>query len=953
MESTVRDILKKAWPEWEIEKVIGTGAFGAVYQAVRNDIAGVSHAAIKVVTIPKSEEEIEAIRAEGYSPAQTVEYFQKVVQDYTSEIKLLDSVKGYTNIIAIDDYKIIQSEDRMLWHILIRMELLNKIDFRSMNEEDMIRLGIDICSALDVCRKKNIIHRDIKPDNILVNDIGNYKLGDFGVARCLEKTKGQLSVKGTPNFMAPEIYKAELKETDIDAAVRADIYSLGLVLYWIGNDSRLPFMPEKQIPSPTDRETAFMQRINGEQLPRLEKISPELQQVIEKACSYDPDQRYHDAAEMLEALRQLLPEANPASGNERPSGKNKKKKRKWLFACILLLLAWVGTSVYLFTHKPVSDWNDTYHITLNVSDHFSVKDYAAAKRILKERVKIFADGRPYQLIESEDSIDLFLPKDSFSTETIETTLNCYISRAIKLYLIDDTDNSRYLPVLREDLESVTLHTGTIPDVDASDYGITDSSYQYIVLTLTDDFVNKNREQYDTWGKPVFAQDREEYPYAYYSYFSFPFGDGKNFYILNNDVGGKFSELLVYNLTHDSFSESFRYLIDINSRVSWQSPEKKTDSGTSRQCAFNDFKEGTITFALTASQLLSEGEQVDFDKVLTTRLNALGMPYAIGRKNNGYKDMIAVKTPLDHINGEIINLLLEYSVHIQTYNYQITVTANLFSRDDSGRMFIDAKKMSSYEINELGKLVQSARKEDSMLFVFYGDYPVLIIDPADFTENWKQIPADYCVVRNGAAVRADSSDVADWYMDYISALFETKEAIPSHTYSFSTWQFNPDQDGNIPVRTQLASSHSSNFRESAHAIKDLYPDAQISYSKGKLEITVPMVIDDEFPGNTMNMIRTVYLTLDPDHHYIDSLAFVLNDKDDPENNRAVVDLYKLSHNYLPYYDEEFEPEAREYDYMIHTKGDKMEPYSDILTDMFKNETFFKSAHEKMQEFFFGQ
>ena len=168
MQENVRDILKRTWPEWEIEEAIGGGSFGTVYRVVRTDMAGTTRAAVKVVVIPRDDEEIEAIQAEGYSRAQTYSYFQKVVQDYTSEIKLLDSVKGYTNIIAIDDYRIVESGDELCWYILIRMELLNKVDFRSMDEKEIIRLGIDICTALDVCRKKNIVHRDIKPENILV-----------------------------------------------------------------------------------------------------------------------------------------------------------------------------------------------------------------------------------------------------------------------------------------------------------------------------------------------------------------------------------------------------------------------------------------------------------------------------------------------------------------------------------------------------------------------------------------------------------------------------------------------------------------------------------------------------------------------------------------------------------------------------------------------------------------
>ena len=352
MDDEIRAVLKKIWPDWEIENVIGGGAFGTVYQAVRHDLAGTSRAAIKVVMIPQNEQEADELRTEGYSQAETYAYFQKMVKDYTTEIKLLDSVKGHTNIVAIDDYQIVRSEDRMQWYIFIRMELLQRVDFKSLDEDGIIRLGTDLCTALDVCRKKNIVHRDIKPENILVNDIGNYKLGDFGVARNLDKTRGALSVKGTPSYMAPEIYKAALKETDIDTAARADIYSLGLVLYWISNRSRLPFIPEKQISSPADRENAFSRRIGGEQLPVPANISEDLQKVILKACSYNPEERYRTATELRAALETVARKKAQPPENRPEAKEPEKKKRKWPAAvCAALALAGVAAGVYFAVRK--------------------------------------------------------------------------------------------------------------------------------------------------------------------------------------------------------------------------------------------------------------------------------------------------------------------------------------------------------------------------------------------------------------------------------------------------------------------------------------------------------------------------------------------------------------------------------------------------------------------------
>lgn len=67
------------------------------------------------------------------------------------------------------------------------------------------KLGKDICIALEECEKRKILHRDIKPENIFIDSDGNFKIGDFGVARQLENISTTMSQKGTYNYMAPEV----------------------------------------------------------------------------------------------------------------------------------------------------------------------------------------------------------------------------------------------------------------------------------------------------------------------------------------------------------------------------------------------------------------------------------------------------------------------------------------------------------------------------------------------------------------------------------------------------------------------------------------------------------------------------------------------------------------------------------------------------------------------------
>ncbi|MBR6165023.1 MAG: leucine-rich repeat protein [Clostridia bacterium] len=346
------EVIQMVWPEWEVLEPIGSGAFATVFRATRRDkILGDRDSAIKVIRIPHCESDWDRMLSEGKTVDQTQRFFQGIVDESLREIRAMEDLGGRTNIVNIYDYKRCHDADRKAWYILIRMELLQKIDPNRLDEKETIKLGMDLCTALSICRKKNIVHRDVSLDNIFFHE-GNYKLGDFGVSKVLEGTTGGLaSIAGKPLYMAPEVYNASLIETDIDSAAKTDIYSLGILMYRLCHGMHYPFEnPEKEITA-AERNRAFKRRvIEGEKLTPPQYASPQLAGIILKACQAKPDDRYHSAEEMLKELRELATEP-PVSitAGERPSeGKNKKqgsgRRIGILLLCVLLV---AGTTVWI------------------------------------------------------------------------------------------------------------------------------------------------------------------------------------------------------------------------------------------------------------------------------------------------------------------------------------------------------------------------------------------------------------------------------------------------------------------------------------------------------------------------------------------------------------------------------------------------------------------------------
>lgn len=301
--------LQSVWPDWKLEEPeIGHGAYGKVYK-IKRSLAGfgeVEYQALKVVSIPLDEDDIDILTLGQSEREAKNEYYRSMAEKLAKEATFMSDLQGNPYIVRYDDHAILpRSDGKVGWDVLIRMELLtpfkDHMAGHGFTRQDVIRLGIDICKALELCRKKDVIHRDIKPENIFISEVGNYKLGDFGVAVNADKTLGGLSKKGTYAYMAPEVYKGQPYGPTIDT------YSLGIILYRLLNDGKEPFMPPKGVAEKyEDRELALSKRMQCEPLPYPENETGKLARIVMKAASPYPEDRYSSPSEMRHALEDLV-----------------------------------------------------------------------------------------------------------------------------------------------------------------------------------------------------------------------------------------------------------------------------------------------------------------------------------------------------------------------------------------------------------------------------------------------------------------------------------------------------------------------------------------------------------------------------------------------------------------------------------------------------------------------
>ena len=166
--------------KWYIEEKLGEGSYGAVYKIRSTDYNGKSYySALKVISIPKDENERAEVELLCGTEENTRNYFQEQLNRFETEIELMNQFKGKTNIVSYEDHEIIPREgDQIGFDVFVRMELLE--DLRKIqrtnaellnNQIEIIHIGKDICNALEICMEHNIIHRDIKPQNLFLNEV--------------------------------------------------------------------------------------------------------------------------------------------------------------------------------------------------------------------------------------------------------------------------------------------------------------------------------------------------------------------------------------------------------------------------------------------------------------------------------------------------------------------------------------------------------------------------------------------------------------------------------------------------------------------------------------------------------------------------------------------------------------------------------------------------------------
>jgi len=256
--------------KYQIKRLIGNGTFSVVFKA-KEKMCNRTVA-------------IKALYKETYK--------EGVIKYLEAETKAMGLLWGHPNIVTI--HTVEPGDENYIAYIV--MEYVGGQDLRELIREkdripleDMSCIGIDICDALSHAHSHNIVHRDIKPKNILLTKDLSAKLSDFSVAQILEKSSSYTSTAGTRIYMPPEQYTGNYD-------YRVDIYATGLILLEM-SAGHLPFV------GLTSKEIERQKRTGKIIIP--DNVPPCLRPILQKATQSDVRKRYQTAADLRDDLDQI------------------------------------------------------------------------------------------------------------------------------------------------------------------------------------------------------------------------------------------------------------------------------------------------------------------------------------------------------------------------------------------------------------------------------------------------------------------------------------------------------------------------------------------------------------------------------------------------------------------------------------------------------------------------
>ena len=360
---------------YELIEIVGTGGMAIVYRALDQKTG--REVAVKLLR-PEFERDEEFVRRFSHEAKAAAQVAHENI------VNMLD--------VGFDGVPYIVME-------FVRGQTLKDLirSVGSIPPRQAVAMALRILAALDHAHRNNIVHRDIKPQNILVDENGMIKVADFGIARLTTSATmtatGDGSFFGSVHYISPEQARGE------KADEKSDLYSVGVVLYE---------MLTGQVPFDSESAVSIAIKHIGETPRSIRELKPELpralEQILQKALSKDPADRYQSASEMAADLKRSL--TNPRGGFVRNPVMDAQRRKARVRNALagMLLAAVLGAMVLIIVKTGVFDhyfYGVTVPSVVNVSEEDALRSLSAF-HLVGEATQEYSDTVEKGLVISQE-----------------------------------------------------------------------------------------------------------------------------------------------------------------------------------------------------------------------------------------------------------------------------------------------------------------------------------------------------------------------------------------------------------------------------------------------------------------------------------------------------------------------------------------------------------------------
>ena len=402
--------------KYKIIGELGKGAMGIVYKGVDPDIN--REVAIKLIRFDMVSEDAEK---------------EDAARRFIREAQSAGNLE-HPNIVTIYEVGREDNQTFIVMQCVDGESLKQAISAgKKFSPVEVVDLMTCLCDALELAHQNKIVHRDIKPGNILLDKQGRPYLVDFGVARMEMSTMTQSgTIVGTPSYMSPE----QIQGIRVDA--RADIFSLGVIIYEMLTGKR---------PFEGDHITTIVYKIMNEEPTNIREMKRDLpegfEQVIKKALEKDANKRYQSCKELAADLKNIGAWSDKTISSDLQRSevlglqKKGKQKRALVYGASLVILLLAGA----------------------VGAYYLVPDLKENLALFKTQKEIAVDVTPLPARQLEDVLDVFDENLMKLKELIDKEDYRAAVNLAEQILVDDADNAKvksYLELSKTKMTEITV-----------------------------------------------------------------------------------------------------------------------------------------------------------------------------------------------------------------------------------------------------------------------------------------------------------------------------------------------------------------------------------------------------------------------------------------------------------------------------------------------------------------